>query len=735
MTCCSRLNYLLFIHFCLGNLTGHDEKVGPENFELLKVLGTGAYAKVFLVKKRTGFDTGKLFAMKVLKKATIIQKAKTTERTMTERSILEAVRESPFIVTLHYAYQTDSKLHLILDYVSGGELFTHLAQREYFKESEVKFYIGEITLAIEHLHKLGIIYRDLKLENVLLDRDGHVILTDFGLSKEFVNVDSNNRTYSYCGTMEYMAPEVVRGDRQGHNETVDWWSLGVLTYELLTGASPFTTDDDANSHSAIAKRILETSPILPMLFSKEAKSFISGLLKKNPKFRLGSGKNGAEEIKSHAFFKGIDMNALKNKRITPPFRPPINGELDVSNFSSDFTDLTPVDSPSQPVKSTGLFKGYSFVSPAILFGHSMFLNEDIFAINQRSQTMPTELKNSQFHKVYQLGSLLGNGSFSTVRKCTHKETGKEFAVKIVSRRLNTTREEQILKLLQSHEHIVTLHDIKRDSFHTYLVFELLRGGELLQRIRKKKNFDEKEASRLMRQLISAVQFMHKRRIVHRDLKPENILFVSPNEESSIKIIDFGFARKKVENQPLKTPCFSLPCAAPEVLLQDLPDYGYHEACDLWSLGVIMYIMLSGRVPFHHISSARNIVRETIEKITSGNFTFDGPEWKTVSDSAKSLIGGLLTVDPMKRLTIDAVIEHDWFKKHTSRLAPLMTPENLDSSFSSVDFAMHATMDAFHQALKSGFSLMDVGSAPLAKRRKLKKHDNGLSERNSSSSSN
>ncbi|XP_078394337.1 ribosomal protein S6 kinase alpha-5-like, partial [Cetorhinus maximus] len=198
-----------------ANLTGHTEKVGIGNFELLKVLGTGAYGKVFLVRKVSGHDVGKLFAMKVLKKASIIQKAKTMEHTKTERQVLEQIRQSPFLVTLHYAFQTDTKLHLILDYVSGGELFTHLYQRDHFSEGEVRTYIAEIVLALEHLHKLGIVYRDVKLENILLDSEGHVVLTDFGLSKEFIT-DEKERTYSFCGTIEYMAPEIIRGSKSGH---------------------------------------------------------------------------------------------------------------------------------------------------------------------------------------------------------------------------------------------------------------------------------------------------------------------------------------------------------------------------------------------------------------------------------------------------------------------------------------------------------------------------------------
>uniref|UniRef100_A0A8C4MLY8 non-specific serine/threonine protein kinase n=1 Tax=Equus asinus asinus TaxID=83772 RepID=A0A8C4MLY8_EQUAS len=209
-----------------ANLTGHEEKVSVDNFELLKVLGTGAYGKVFLVRKAGGHDAGKLYAMKVLRKAALVQRAKTQEHTRTERSVLELVRQAPFLVTLHYAFQTDAKLHLILDYVNGGEMFTHLYQRQHFKEAEVRVYGGEIVLALEHLHKLGIIYRDLKLENVLLDSDGHIVLTDFGLK----------RTFSFCGTIEYMAPEIIRS-KSGHGKAVDWWSLGILLFELLGAAA------------------------------------------------------------------------------------------------------------------------------------------------------------------------------------------------------------------------------------------------------------------------------------------------------------------------------------------------------------------------------------------------------------------------------------------------------------------------------------------------------------------
>uniref|UniRef100_A0A8C3MZ03 Ribosomal protein S6 kinase alpha-5 n=1 Tax=Geospiza parvula TaxID=87175 RepID=A0A8C3MZ03_GEOPR len=588
-----------------ANLTGHAEKVGIENFELLKVLGTGAYGKVFLVRKVSGHDAGKLYAMKVLKKATIVQKAKTTEHTRTERQVLEHIRQSPFLVTLHYAFQTDTKLHLILDYINGGELFTHLSHRERFSENEVQIYIGEIVLALEHLHKLGIIYRDIKLENILLDSDGHVVLTDFGLSKEFLT-DENERAYSFCGTIEYMAPDIVRGGDAGHDKAVDWWSVGVLMYELLTGASPFTVDGEKNSQAEISRRILKSEPPYPQEMSALSKDIIQRLLMKDPKKRLGCGPTDADEIKQHPFFQNMNWEDLAAKKIPAPFKPVIRDELDVSNFAEEFTEMDPTYSPAAtPQTSERIFQGYSFVAPSILFKRNAATVDPFqFYVGDERPGMTTiarsaMLKDSPFYHHYELDlkeKPLGEGSFSICRKCLHKKTSQEYAVKIISKRMeaNTQREITALRLCEGHPNVVKLHEVFHDQLHTFLVMELLKGGELLERIQKKKHFSETEASHIMRRLVSAVSHMHDVGVVHRDLKPENLLFTDETDNSEIKIIDFGFARlKPPDNQPLKTPCFTLHYAAPELLNHN----GYDESCDLWSLGVILYTMLSGQVPF------------------------------------------------------------------------------------------------------------------------------------------
>ncbi|GAB1297708.1 Ribosomal protein S6 kinase alpha-5 [Apodemus speciosus] len=530
----------------MANLTGHAEK---------------SYGKVFLVRKISGHDAGKLYAMKVLKKATIVQKAKTTEHTRTERQVLEHIRQSPFLVTLHYAFQTETKLHLILDYINGGELFTHLSQRERFTEHEVQIYVGEIVLALEHLHKLGIIYRDIKLENILLDSNGHVVLTDFGLSKEFV-ADETERAYSFCGTIEYMAPDIVRGGDSGHDKAVDWWSLGVLMYELLTGASPFTVDGEKNSQAEISRRILKSEPPYPQEMSTVAKDLLQRLLMKDPKKRLGCGPRDAEEIKEHLFFEKINWDDLAAKKVPAPFKPVIRDELDVSNFAEEFTEMDPTYSPAAlPQSSERLFQkcrilcllcvmaalvfplkvpkvrlhgrpaGYSFVAPSILFKRNAAVIDPLqfhMGVDRPGVTNVARsamMKDSPFYQHYDLDlkeKPLGEGSFSICRKCVHKKSNQAFAVKIISKRMeaNTQKEITALKLCEGHPNIVKLHEVFHDQLHTFLVMELLNGGELFERIKRKKHFSETEASYIMRKLVSAVSHMHDVGVVHRDLKPE-----------------------------------------------------------------------------------------------------------------------------------------------------------------------------------------------------------------------
>ncbi|XP_066587199.1 ribosomal protein S6 kinase beta-1-like [Prorops nasuta] len=342
------------------NVNPNQEKTGPQDFELCKILGEGGYGKVFQVKKITGQDKGSIFAMKVLRKASIIRNQKDTAHTKAERNILEAVKH-PFIVNLMYAFQTGGKLYLILEYLCGGELFTYLDREGIFLEDSACFYLSEIILALQHLHKQGIIYRDLKPENILLDAEGHVKLTDFGLCKE--HIKEGVVTHTFCGTIEYMAPEILT--RSGHGKAVDWWSLGALMFDMLTGMPPFTGEDRRKT----IERILRGKLNLPQYLTPDARDLIRKLLKRQVAQRLGSSPEDADQITRHNFFKHINWNDVIARKLEPPFKPVLKSADDTSQFDEQFTGTVPVDSPVESTLSESanmIFEGFTYVAPSVL---------------------------------------------------------------------------------------------------------------------------------------------------------------------------------------------------------------------------------------------------------------------------------------------------------------------------------------------------------------------------------
>lgn len=335
-------------------LVGNDsEKIGVDSFDLLKVLGRGSFGKVMLVRKK---DTGQIYAMKILKKSMIIARQQ-VDHTRAERKILEALQH-PFLMGLRFAFQTSTKLYLVMDYYKGGELFFHLKNKRRFSEAEAKIFVAEVAAALGHLHSLSFIYRDLKPENILMDEHGHVCLTDFGLSKD-VDPDNPEAT-TFCGTPEYLAPEILRGG--GHGKAVDWWSLGILLYELTVGIPPFYSQNVNEMYHKIQHGALRFPPFL----SEDCRDLIIALLNRNPEARLGSSDKDVEEIRTHPFFSDIDWEKLLRREIEPIFKPKVKEvEGDVSNFDEQFTKEPVVDSvvPDSQLLSNdaqGQFDGFTF---------------------------------------------------------------------------------------------------------------------------------------------------------------------------------------------------------------------------------------------------------------------------------------------------------------------------------------------------------------------------------------
>jgi serine/threonine-protein kinase Psk1 len=341
-------------------------KMTADDFQPLSCLGKGAYGTVLLVKQR---ETGRLYAQKQFKKASLTVHRKLIEQTKTERSILESVNKHPFIVNLYYAFQDHEKLYLILEYAQGGELFHHLAMERMFSEDTSAFYMAELVLALDHLHNnVGVVYRDLKPENCLLDSDGHLLLTDFGLSKVAVNED--DRCDSVLGTIEYMAPEVVQGIKYG--PAVDWWSLGALGFDLLTGAPPF----QGSNHAKTQEKILRQKLAMPYFLSPDAKDLLTRLLRKEPNKRLGAHMpRDLQTIKKHRFFRKIDWTKLARRELEPPIQPLITDPELAENFSTDFTDLalSPVIRKSMGFEAIADGSASAFPSESDPFGGFSFV--------------------------------------------------------------------------------------------------------------------------------------------------------------------------------------------------------------------------------------------------------------------------------------------------------------------------------------------------------------------------
>ncbi|XP_072404313.1 ribosomal protein S6 kinase alpha-1 isoform X2 [Chiloscyllium punctatum] len=684
------------------NITHHvkegSEKADPSHFELLKVLGQGSFGKVFLVRKIKAPDAGQLYAMKVLKKATL--KVRDRVRTKLERDILVDVNH-PFIVKLHYAFQTEGKLYLILDFLRGGDLFTRLSKEVMFTEEDVKIYLAELALALDHLHSFGIIYRDLKPENILLDEEGHIKLTDFGLSKEAV--DHEKKAYSFCGTVEYMAPEVV--NRRGHTLSADWWSYGVLMFEMLTGSLPFQGKDRKETMTLILKAKLG----MPQFLSPEAQSLLRALFKRNPANRLGAGVDGVEEIKRQPFFTNIDWNKLYRRELKPPFKPAVARPDDTFYFDPEFTERTPKDSPGVPPSASAhkLFRGFSFVATgieeeAIKAEHSKMVIHPVLQLHGN---------NMNFTDGYELKEDIGVGSYSVCKRCIHKTTNMEYAVKIIEKSKRDPSEEvEILLRYGQHPNIITLKDVYNDSKYIYLVTELMRGGELLDKILQK-GFSEREASALLHTIAKTVEYLHSQGVVHRDLKPSNILYVdeSSNHES-IRICDFGFAKQlRADNGLLMTPCYTANFVAPEVLKRQ----GYDEGCDIWSLGVLLYTMLAGYTPF--ANGPDDTPSEILARIGSGHYTLQGGNWDKASSAAKDLVSKMLHVDPHRRLTAKQVLKHQWIVNRDQLPQSQLARQDVHL----IKGAMAATFSALNSSPPAP-KLESVKASTLAQRRELKK---------------
>jgi len=332
-------------------------QVGPEDFNYIKVLGKGSFGKVMLAELKGG--SSEVYAIKVLKKDGIAAEDD-VECTMIEKRVLALACEHPFLTALHSCFQTPDRLFFVMEYVNGGDLMFQIQRARKFDENRSRFYAGEIILGLMFLHDHGVIYRDLKLDNVMLDKDGHIKIADFGMCKE--GILNGELTNTFCGTPDYIAPEIL--DEEDYGFSVDWWALGVLMYEMMAGQPPF----EADSEDDLFEAILNDEVVFPSWMSREGITVCKGFMTKNMKDRLGCGDGGQAQIKSHPFFESLDWKALEARAIPPPFKPKIGSITDTGNFDTDFTREKPRLTPMDPKSLVGInqaeFAGFTFTNPA-----------------------------------------------------------------------------------------------------------------------------------------------------------------------------------------------------------------------------------------------------------------------------------------------------------------------------------------------------------------------------------
>eukprot|EP00545_Synedropsis_sp_CCMP1620_P013214 CAMPEP_0119011510 /NCGR_PEP_ID=MMETSP1176-20130426/5724_1 /TAXON_ID=265551 /ORGANISM="Synedropsis recta cf, Strain CCMP1620" /LENGTH=1102 /DNA_ID=CAMNT_0006964353 /DNA_START=51 /DNA_END=3359 /DNA_ORIENTATION=+ len=640
-----------------------------------KPLGYGAFATVFIGKHK---QNHKIYAVKKIDRSKMFWGDR--DALEDEISNLKLVRDGPHIVKLYEEYYNKQDCFLVMELMDGGELFDRIITKRTFTEREARDVTQCMLEALHYMHSKRVVHRDLKPENLLLPStkvDTNIKLADFGFAKK---VRTQNGCRTLCGTPGYLAPEILER-WPAYDTKCDLWSVGVILFLLLGGYLPFEDEDEDKVFDRTRNGYYEFHPHYFGKVSNEAKELVTVLLTVNPSKRASTEKAMAHKwmTRQGDQLQGKQLNADKLKA-TIMAKEKIRRAVNTVVVANRMKDLN---------------EGFA------LYLKNRQEEQPKFSMhpNSRKSVMMVDESTSgkPFSQFYEVGELLGQGGFASVHRAENKVSHELFAVKDVNITMLEEAacgalEDEIaaLKLLRGGPHIVRLHDVFKEKEHVYMVMEEMKGGELLQRIVDKEVYTEREARQTCMILFEAIDYIHKKRIAHRDIKPENLLLVHADDDTSIKIADFGFAKRVTKKKCLSTLCGTAAYVAPEVL--DLKAKGYDERTDMWSIGVVVYILLGGYAPFE------GPIEELAVTILRGDYEFHEEYWSHISSEAKDLIASLLKVNPEVRLTAEEALQSDWMIAEEETL----TAMDLSTAQEKIKSAMPA--EKFRGAVKAIIAL-------------------------------
>lgn len=606
-------------------------------YSLGEPLGEGGNSFVYRGIRK---QTQQTYAIKHIELENLDKEARVT--LTDEICALRLLRGGPHIVRLYDFFEEPGNIYLVFEEMKGGNLLSRIVDKEVYTEREARQVCKIAFTAINYCHRKRVAHRDVKPENFLLVEEGDdtsVKLVDFAFAKK---VQKNKPLTTLCGTAQYVAPEILKQSDQGYDHRCDLWSLGVFTYVLLGGYPPFE-GVQMNLATEISQGLYEFHDEYWSDISASAKDMISSLLVVQPEKRMTAG-----------LALSCDWMAADDEQLLL---------RDLSRAQNSIrTNMQPKTKVKMAVQA--IIARNKFMSIA-----GMSNGEVSRSSESESES---DYEEETFEDNYVWGDQIGVGTFSTVHEVTNKENKVVYAAKKIARKNlhpsdAVALHDEIAALQQVEEcpHIVNLFDVYDEPDKTILVLECMGGGDLIDRIIEKRHYTEFDAKEVCRKLLLGVAYCHEKKIANRNIKPESLL-LKAGSDTDVKLSDFGYAKKVTFPNSLRTQCGTEGYVAPEIL-EHRP--AYDVACDMWSLGVVIYICLGGYRPF------RGEGDEMMKQIRYGEYKFHKKYWSHVSNEAKSLISSMLTVDPDKRITAEEALNCDWMKAKESKLETIKLSDN------------------------------------------------------------